>query len=267
MRAHGVVDSAAGLRPFGHLGWAYRDRAEFIARAREYLADGIAEGQRVEFVGGDGELADLPGLRVAAVEDFFDFDGDAVDPAATVRKRLRAVDAAVADGRTGLRSVVDATAVALTPEHRAAYARFEYLMDQQMSTRPVSAACAFDLDRMGRSAAAELVCLHPFTNAGSSLFRIYADGPAEFALSGELDASSVTAFTTTLDRTLPLFRTDVLRIDGRGLHFIDHRALTRLDALLGGAGSSAVLWTPCPVAARLSDFIDLRHVRVERVAA
>ena len=40
-RHHGVVDSAGGLDPFGHLGWGYRSRPEFLARAAEYIADGL----------------------------------------------------------------------------------------------------------------------------------------------------------------------------------------------------------------------------------
>ena len=49
-----TVDSAAGLVPFGHLGWAYRDRDEFALQAGRYLADGLAQGQMVEYVG-DGD--------------------------------------------------------------------------------------------------------------------------------------------------------------------------------------------------------------------
>lgn len=42
MRDGGVVIAAAGLAPFGGLWRAYPDRAEFRARADEYLADGVA---------------------------------------------------------------------------------------------------------------------------------------------------------------------------------------------------------------------------------
>ncbi|GGS60220.1 MULTISPECIES: MEDS domain-containing protein [Actinokineospora] len=274
MRAHGVVDSAAGLRPFGHLGWAYRDRADFLARAREYIIDGVAEGQWIEFVG-DGdtlrdELVSLSGvptsdIGVATVAEFYEFAGDVVDPVASVDKQVRAVETAVDAGYTGVRAVVDATAAALTPEQRAAFARFEYLIDQKMSSLPISTVCGYDLGRMDKTATTELVCLHPFTNPGSSLFRIYADGPSEFALSGELDASCVAVFATTLRRTLPLSAARDLRIDGRGLVFIDHRALARLDAVLGEVGATAVLSTSCLVAARLSDIMTLRNLRVDPV--
>lgn len=56
MRTAGVVDSARGLLPHGHLCWAYQDRAEFQVRALEYMTDGIALGQWIEYVGsGSGE--------------------------------------------------------------------------------------------------------------------------------------------------------------------------------------------------------------------
>lgn len=45
VRTVGVVDSVRGLVPGGHVCWAYRDRADFQARALEYLTDGIALGQ------------------------------------------------------------------------------------------------------------------------------------------------------------------------------------------------------------------------------
>ena len=67
-RRHGVVDSAGGLIPFGHLGWGYRDRSEFLTRAAEYITDGLIQNQWVEFVG-DGspdqlraELDSIAGL-------------------------------------------------------------------------------------------------------------------------------------------------------------------------------------------------------------
>jgi hypothetical protein len=51
MREHGNLGSAAGSVPFGHLGWGYRDRAEFLRHAAAYIADGLRRNQRVAYVG------------------------------------------------------------------------------------------------------------------------------------------------------------------------------------------------------------------------
>lgn len=92
VRTVGLVDSARGLVPHGHLCWAYQDRAEFLARALEWTLDGIALGQWIEYVGDSsaetlrGELAGLDGIQdaldcgnigVSSVGDFYRFAGSA----------------------------------------------------------------------------------------------------------------------------------------------------------------------------------------------
>jgi hypothetical protein len=140
MREVGLVDSARGLVSHGHLCWAYQDRAEFLARALECIADGIAIGQRVEYVGSgcvetlraelaglDGTEEALGGVGVSPVDDFYRFSGhgDVVDPAAAVAAHVDATGKALAAGYTGLRVVADATAAVRTPEQRDAFARYE----------------------------------------------------------------------------------------------------------------------------------------------
>jgi hypothetical protein len=138
-RRQAVVGSAAGLVPFGHLGWSYRDRDEFFLQAARYLADGLVEGQWVEYVGaGDrealrAELASLPRLpglapdRVAVtpVREFYGLaTGSAVvDPDLAVRDRVAATEAVVHAGYTGFRAVVDTTSLVVTEEQRARFAR------------------------------------------------------------------------------------------------------------------------------------------------
>ncbi|KZS78855.1 hypothetical protein B4U45_13795 [Mycobacterium persicum] len=68
IRQHGVVASAAGLVPFGHLGWGYSEQAQFRARAAEYIVDGRLQNQWVEYVGARSrdelrsEFAAMPAL-------------------------------------------------------------------------------------------------------------------------------------------------------------------------------------------------------------
>jgi hypothetical protein len=56
--------------------------------------------------------------------------------------------------------------MARTPEQRDALARLEYLVDPEMAARPYAALCGYDTGQLS-TAAAELVCLHPFVGKGS----------------------------------------------------------------------------------------------------
>jgi len=134
VRQAGVVDSARGLDLCSHVGWGYAGRVELRTRAWEYLLDGVAAGQRIEFVGSgtvqalraevagftDGDpnfgqnAIDQGAFRVALVDDVYAFSGAGrvVDPDRSAAARAAATVDALAAGYTGLRAVVDATALA-----------------------------------------------------------------------------------------------------------------------------------------------------------
>lgn len=274
-RQHGVVDTARGLIPFGHLGWGYRDRSEFLARAAEYIADGLAQQQWVEYVGtGDrdrlrAELAGLPGL--ADVEDVkvtpaLEFYGvragtDVVDPEAAVALRSSAVHRALREGYTGFRAVVDATSVCERPEQRDAFARFEFLIDQKMAVLPVSALCAYDTSRLGPDAAG-LICLHPLVGAAAPSFQLYAEAGADFALTGESDSACAEDFTGILRRIWPLTEGEQVIVDARDLDYIGHQQLVDLDLQARADGRRFVLRKPQPIVKRLAELLDLSNVVV-----
>lgn len=50
---------------FGHIDWGYEQRGEFVGRAAEYIADGLALGQQVAYIG-DGDAATLRAELAAA---------------------------------------------------------------------------------------------------------------------------------------------------------------------------------------------------------
>ena len=274
------MDSARGLCPLSHLGWGYADRAEFRTRAREYLAEGIAAGQRIEYLGsgsvdrlraelagpaGVDELLGHDNLRIASVHEVYKFIGatGVVDPVGSVAARAAATEDALAAGYTGLRAAVDATALARTDAQRAAYAHFEYLLDQRSSKLALATICAYDRTQLGHQAVAELVCLHRWIQRGCTPFRLYAQDGVDFALAGEIDMSCITQLETTLDRTLPLWPDGELVVDGHGLEFIDHRGLLVLDRCAAKRGTRVVLQTERRVVARVAEAIGLEHVRVE----
>jgi anti-anti-sigma regulatory factor len=286
VRPAGVVESARGLDSCSHVGWGYADRAELRTRLAEYLTDGIAAGQRVEFVGSGSvealraELAPLVGrdsvldpgahthrngVRVALVDEVYAFSGPdrSVDPIRSVAARVAATEDALAAGYTGLRAVVDATALAGTDPQRAAYTHYEYLLDQQSNVLPLATVCAYDITALGDAAVAELTCLHPFVNRGASAFRLYTDDGAAFALAGDIDFSSVVQLADTLGRVLPLVPVPRPVVNARELEFIDHRGLLVLDRCAAEHGVQLTVQTRSETVARITEAVGLRHLHVD----
>ncbi|MGH3597748.1 MAG: MEDS domain-containing protein [Mycobacterium sp.] len=281
MRAHAVLDSAAGLTPFGHLAWGYRDRAEFLSRAAEFIGDGLRHNQYIAYAAEGtrealrSELAEMPGIgahldsgavnAIPAEEYFVYLPGtDVIDADGAVAKYLAGVEQAIANGYAGVRAVSDVTPVARTSEQRDALARLEYLIDQQVAVLPVSALCAYDLSELG-AAAEELICLHPFVSKGAVTFRLYADPGADvdFALTGEIDAAANKLFDTTLQRVWPLQSGHTVHIDAQDLTFISHQQLFTLEERARKQDRNVKLWTNQPVINRLVDVLGLTRVQAQ----
>jgi len=279
-RLHGAVDSAAGVVPFGHMGWGFRNRAEFLTRAGEYIADGLRQHQLVAYVGeatteqlkaellSMPQLTGLPGrneIAVFSAADYYPFvpGTDVLDAEEAVRRYLATAEDAVARGYTGFRAVVDVTSVARTIVQREALTRLEFQVDQQMAVLPFSALCAYNVAELG-AAAAEVICLHPFVNAAAVGFQVFADPltAISLVLTGELDASNRSAFAATLERIWPTSKGTTLHIDASGLTFIDHRSLMVLDNVARRHRQTAVLHTGALVPARLIELLDLTAVSV-----
>lgn len=278
MRQQGVLPSAAGLTPFGHVGWGYRNQSEFMARAAEYIADGLARDQRILYARDGGraalqtELLDMGfgdavrsrQIVVTPVDEHYMFvpGTDVVDPAATVAAGVAAMEYAVALGSSGCRAVVDAAVLARTPEQRAAFSRLEYLVDQKMAVLPFSALCAYNLTLLGETAK-QMVCLHPLVGSGTVSFRLYAQPGMAFGLAGEIDASDNEAFTSALQRIWPLAAGHEVIIDARGLDFVTHRELVTLDRQAAADGRKVILVADRWILARLVELLELENVRVD----
>lgn len=273
---HGAVESAAGLIPFGHLGWGYKDRAEFLARAAEYIADGLAQGQWVEYVGEGpvetlrAELAGLPGLpdvsdvKISTAGEFYGIapGSDIVDPDVAVARRSAAVGAAIDAGYTGFRAIVDATSVSRSPRQRDAFARFEFLIDRKMAELPVSALCAYDMSQLDDDASS-LVCLHPLVDDAAPSFRLYAEQGVSFAVDGEIDAAQTHTFTEALRRIWPLLTGPEIVVDAVNLDFIGHTELLELDGMASAHDRHIVLRGPQGVVARLVSLLEPENVRID----
>ncbi|HEX2301667.1 MAG TPA: MEDS domain-containing protein [Pseudonocardiaceae bacterium] len=269
-----MTETARGFGPHDHLCWVYDEPGEFHSRAMEFLADGLAQGQRVWYTADTDpgalweELRYLdkgrrrgsvrvgpPGARDAAAP--------AVDPVGQVRALAAVMQETLAAGFTGLRIVTEATPQLRTPEHLNAWACCELLADRYMMALPFSAMCGYNRAELSKEAIAHVACLHPTVNAGAP-FRLYSSSGAAVSLSGELDLTSCDLFATALRRADLRPVDNELIIDATGLDFIDHRNLLILAAHARSCGATAVLRTGFTnSAARMVEILDIEDVRVE----
>ncbi|MEO3819588.1 MEDS domain-containing protein [Plantactinospora sp. B24E8] len=279
----GPIRMTGGLAPsppHRHVCWSYDNPAAFDARAREFLAEGLAAGERVWYVGPEEpdrlveRMRDIPGFADAlgrgaarVVSSTTACADRVVDPPAQVAAYTAATDEALASGYTGFRVVAEVTSLVRTPTQLAAFSRYEHLVDRYMRVRPMSAMCAYHRPELGDRAIAELACLHPQTNAEDVLFRLHACTPDEgvAALRGEVDKLHQELFVTALERA------DLAPVDGElvvqahDLRFVDHRCLLQLREYGRRRGAEVVLRGGRTSAARLVDLLGLTGIRVAAV--
>jgi anti-anti-sigma regulatory factor len=273
----GVIDDARGLGLHDHVCWAYESLDDFHSRAREFLADGLEQGQRVWYVA----LGDVAGLvedvcavkgmdralrtgaaQVVSLEGAYSLDA-VMEPTAQVDTFVKAARQAVAAGFTGLRVAADVTALVRTPAQLDAFARYEYLIDRTIASEPLCGMCALDRAELGDQVINQLVCLHPSVNQPRTQFRLHAAPSAAAVLAGEVDLTSEQLFRLTVQRAEFGHAGSEIVIDATDLTYIGHRSLLTLAEHARRAHSTVVLRHAWPGAARLTHLLDLDTVRVE----
>ncbi|OJF11217.1 DcmR-like sensory protein [Couchioplanes caeruleus] len=248
-------------RAGGHVCLSYDEPAAFEAAARDFLAEGVAAGERVWY------LAPAPPRdwsfrpELVRLGDHYPEAG-VIDPAAGVAAYAAATERALADGYLGLRVAAEATPLVRTPDQLDAFARYEHLVDRYMRGAPFSALCGYDRVTLGDEAVDELACLHPVSAAPFRLFAL-APGPADAGLAGELDWETHDLFARALARADPRPASGEWVIDADRLTFIHHGCLLHLDAYARAQGLTAVLRTRSVAPALLATLMDLTALRVE----
>jgi hypothetical protein len=259
----------------------YRQREEFVVRACEFLAEGLAAGERVlyaapgapEVLAGQLRAAGAidEGLRGGAVQiaslDSTYTTGIVVDPAAQVRLYAAATEEALAAGYTGLRVAADATQLVSTPAQLDAFTRYEHLVDRYMATHPMSAMCGYDRGVLGDDAVAQLACMHPRADEGSTPFHLHGHprDDSTAALAGELDMVAHRLWPLALERADLRPTEGPVAIDARGLRFIDHRSLLAVADYAEEHDTTVVLRTSLSTPARVLELLNVTSVRVEHV--
>jgi hypothetical protein len=275
MRRTGFVDTVGGLGRHDHVCWVFDAPGEFRSPARRFLADGLAGGQRVLFIADSArqtDLDDVEGFAVARatgaaqVQDLRIYGSSwQLDPSAQVRAYARATEQALAEGYTGLRVAAEATPLVRTAAGRAAFARYEHLVDAYMTRHPFSALCGYDRGELGQDAVAELACMHPLARRSSTALRVFAAGEPGIAaaLAGEVDMTGHEQLRVALGRTDLAVVDGEVTIDARDLDFIDHRGLIQIVEHVRGRGAATVLEVGARSVVRpLSDVLCLPDLRV-----
>lgn len=274
MRLCGELGSGRGLGPHDHGCWAYAPPDRFLDPALEFLEDGLRLGLRVALVASLDEeelwaaltpLGDLDALRrrgaigVGSLSATY-VPGALIDGPAQVSRYLRGTEQAVASGFAGYRVAADATQLVRTREQRAAFVRYEQLVDRAMAWRPFSALCAYDRALLGDDAVAELASAHPLARRGSSPVGLFHDAEQGLSLRGELELFELPLCEQVVRRAvLPGATTE---IDARHLGFADHSALCMMDRVARAADARIVLHDAGPGVVRLAGLLDLAAVDV-----
>ncbi|WP_410571563.1 MEDS domain-containing protein [Amycolatopsis sp. cmx-4-61] len=275
-------ESGPPARARDHVCRGYRRRSEFVAHAKEFLAEGLAAGERVLYVApGDeavltgqlradercGEGLERGAVQVASLDATYT-TGVVVDPAGQVELYAAATSEALAAGFTGLRVAADATSLVRTPAQLDAFARYEHLVDHYMAGHPMSAMCGYDVSELGGEVVAQLACMHPTAYEGGAQFHLHAHAPdgSAAALEGDLDLESRGLWPLALERAGLRSEGGTIAIDATGLEFVDHRSLVALAGYAERHAATVVLRTRLSTPARLIELLDLPGVRVERAA-
>lgn len=264
MRAHGSVDAVPGAGPGDHLCWVYEDDAAFDEAVREFLAGGLARGERLLCVGervieglraqGTRELSEL--VAAGAVETLT--LGEAYEAAGPFlpERQLAFYDAAtqraLGAGYRGLRVIAEVSDLAADPDQRADLVRWEHVADVYAARGPgFSAMCVYRAD-LGQDALADVASVHPLVRvpeAGTS-FGLFADADG-LVLAGSVDSFG----SERLERVLAAAATgDVVVLDVSALEFVDVggcRVLARWAADLADRSVSVHVTGASPLLRRL----------------
>jgi ABC-type transporter Mla MlaB component len=236
VRLHGVVTEPEGLGRHDHVCWFYEDTDEFGQTARQFLLDGLAQGERLLLLGetaiasltqGASALPDVESLLAAGTVELMPL-GDApqaegVSP--SLQEQLAYYEAAVAraldDGYTGLRIAAEVTGLvsdrARWPDHLA----WEHLADGFIAGgHGMATLCAYRRGAVADEMRVGLSTVHPLAyGPGADVpFRLFFDSDV-LALSGAVDAFGVTRLQALLAAT-PV-RAGAITLDLSRLVFVD----------------------------------------------
>lgn len=267
--AAGLAATSPGA---GHCCLPYHDRASLPGIARRFLGEALERGERAIYAragasGSERRVVDglgegRPGaLQIVDVNELPGPDPGR-DPAHWPDGLAEMTRAALAEGFSGLRLFADVTGRVVDETGRAVYVRYEHVLGSLTRREPLGLLCAYDVGRLGRSAAAELAAVHDAGGEELVSFQLTPAVDADLALSGAIDAFSVAPFARALDLVGPSEERGIA-IDASGLEFICHQALIALADYARRRGTPITL-RACPgVVERMVAVLELDVIRIE----
>ena len=272
VRAQGLVTAVPGAGTGDHLCWVYDDDAAFDAAARQFLAQGLARGERLLCVGKrvidgvQGGATPIAGVQRLIAEGRLELLTVAQAYAAAGRfapeQQLAFYDAAtqraVEDGYRGLRVVAEVTPLAEEASSRADLVRWEHVADDFMASGSgMSAMCAYRGD-LPSGALADVVATHPLVHAPQDVppFRLFFDDEC-LALAGSVDTFAADRLSLLLT-TSPVHG-PVATLDLTFLDFLDGagcRAIARWVRDLGERSIAVELRSAPRVVQRMWSILD-----------
>ena len=243
-----LLTSTTDVAPGDHLCWSFAAQEECDAAFAGFAAEGLARGEQVLVITGEGlatayeRLTDLPGrddhlaagrlvLRTVA-EQYGPVAGLA--PAAQVVVLGEALAVASAAGYTGLRVATDLTPALRSGLDLTGLLAFELAVDAVADGTSLTVLCAYD-ETLGAAVCGPLAGAHALRNRGTAVGYAVRSRGARSTLSGEVDAT-VAPDVEVLLRALEAATTGDLSLDLAGLHFLDsagaravHRSAERLE--------------------------------------
>ena len=273
MRTHGLVEDVPEAAAADHLCWVYADEAAFDEAAREFLAGGLARGERVLCVG--QRVIDSLGTLGRPAMDVADLIARGTVETLTLAEAYEAAgpflpeqqlayyDAATRrakdDGYRGLRVIAEVSDLAADPGQLPELLRWEHLADEYAAHGSgFSAMCAYRAD-LAPEALGDVASVHPLLRAPEefSSFRLYVDGD-HLSLVGTLDVFSVDRLARVLSATR--VKDDGVVLDVTGLDFVDVagcRALARWAARLYPGSVSVEVVGASSLLRRMWDLLNL----------
>jgi ABC-type transporter Mla MlaB component len=242
------MTTAMGRSAGDHVCWPFHGMDGLVATAREYAVEGLDRDERVAFlqlspsgrrhavVSDVGQLGVPPSAEVPLLTPLI-ADPDWRpwwDPVDSLRSMM---DAAVADGHSGLRVFTDATEVARHPATREDWVHAEHLIDRYSPGQPLTVLCGYDAANLGEETVAEVACVHALTGGTPSPFLLHSAGvDGGLALAGEVDRGSATALYHAIIAIAPGTSHPVM-LDVTEHEFIDHTGLVALHRAAGVLGT------------------------------
>jgi len=234
VRAHGVLTAVPEAAASDHLCWVYEDDVVFDEAAREFLAGGLARGERLLCVGRQvidrlpelippaHDMATLiasGALETLTLEEAYEAAGPFL-PENQLAYYDAATRRAMDDGFRGLRVIAEVSELAADPDRRADLVRWEHLADEYAAHGSgFSAMCAYRSD-LAPEALADVASVHPQVRGTEEVtsFRLFVDGD-RIVLAGSVDTFSA----DRLARVLPSARVPAAGVvlDVAALDFLD----------------------------------------------